>query len=415
MKTVLIFMLLVLSVPALAQEQASRAQAAKDELKKGERAFRGGHFNVAEDHFSRALELDSSDPRVAVLLARSIHRQIKAGSRTPENLAVGRRAVAAYERVLSHNSADDDAYHAIVSISLQMGDEEKVREMLWQRANNPLVPAKKRAETFLILATKQWQCSKAITERQENKETQEEQDGRKVVRYRMPEDATEFYKAKQCANDGLMQIEQAISLAPENSDAWSYKANLLHEMAKLAEMEGDEFSASQFEGARREADENAKRFTSSGTIGTNQPGSSNRAEGSPDTTHVDDLQSLIAPTNDNPAPQTVEDENGRSPSSANVEDSSGVVSAGDLNERAISKPAPLYPPIARAARADGTVTIQVLVDETGRVVTARAVSGHPLLQAASQEAALKAFFTPLTLSGRYVKMSGTITYNFVLD
>lgn len=92
-----------------------------------------------------------------------------------------------------------------------------------------------------------------------------------------------------------------------------------------------------------------------------------------------------------------------------------VVSGGVLNGKAISKPQPAYPPIAKAARASGTVTVQILVDESGRVVSANAVSGHPLLQQAAVAAARNARFSPTLLSGQPVKVSGVITYNFVLQ
>lgn len=89
------------------------------------------------------------------------------------------------------------------------------------------------------------------------------------------------------------------------------------------------------------------------------------------------------------------------------------ISGGVLNGKAISKPAPSYPAIARAARASGTVTVQVLIDETGRVTSARAVSGHPLLQQSAVQAAYGARFSPTLLSGQPVKVTGVITYNFV--
>lgn len=92
-----------------------------------------------------------------------------------------------------------------------------------------------------------------------------------------------------------------------------------------------------------------------------------------------------------------------------------TVSGGVLNGKAISKPQPAYPPIAKAARASGTVTVQILVDESGRVVSASAVSGHPLLQQAAVAAARQARFSPTLLSGQPVKVSGVITYNFVLQ
>ena len=89
------------------------------------------------------------------------------------------------------------------------------------------------------------------------------------------------------------------------------------------------------------------------------------------------------------------------------------VSGGVLNGRATSLPKPPYPPAARAVRASGAVTVQVLIDESGAVVSASAVSGHPLLRAAAVQAARGARFSPTQLSGQPVKVSGVITYNFV--
>lgn len=92
-----------------------------------------------------------------------------------------------------------------------------------------------------------------------------------------------------------------------------------------------------------------------------------------------------------------------------------IVAGGVLNGKSIKKPAPEYPPIARGARAAGTVTVYIVIDEKGNVESAAAVSGHTLLQPPSVEAARKAKFQPTTLCGRPVKVSGVITYNYVLQ
>ncbi len=89
------------------------------------------------------------------------------------------------------------------------------------------------------------------------------------------------------------------------------------------------------------------------------------------------------------------------------------ISGGVLNGKAISLPKPPYPAIARSAHASGQVTVQVLIDENGNVVSAHAVSGHPLLQAVAVAAARQARFTPTKLSGQPVKVNGVIIYNFV--
>ena len=89
------------------------------------------------------------------------------------------------------------------------------------------------------------------------------------------------------------------------------------------------------------------------------------------------------------------------------------ISGGVLNGKARSLPKPPYPPAARAVRASGAVSIQVLIDEDGTVFSAAPVSGHPLLRSASRLAACKASFSPTLLMGNPVKVSGVITYNFV--
>jgi TonB family protein len=89
-----------------------------------------------------------------------------------------------------------------------------------------------------------------------------------------------------------------------------------------------------------------------------------------------------------------------------------IVEGGILEGKAISFPQPVYPPIARAARASGKVTVKVIVDEEGKVVAAQAESGHPLLQQAAVKAAREARFSPPMLEGKPVKIVGVINYNF---
>jgi TonB family protein len=101
---------------------------------------------------------------------------------------------------------------------------------------------------------------------------------------------------------------------------------------------------------------------------------------------------------------------------ATPNDSAPKISVGGvLNGKASSNPQPPYPPVAQAARAQGTVVVQVTVDEEGYVISARAISGHPLLQQAAVKAARQARFKPTRLSGKPVKVTGVITYNFVLE
>lgn len=89
-----------------------------------------------------------------------------------------------------------------------------------------------------------------------------------------------------------------------------------------------------------------------------------------------------------------------------------TISGGVLNGKAVELPKPVYPSAARAVRASGAVNVQITVDESGNVIEAKAVSGHPLLRPAAESAAREAKFNPTLLSGKAVKVSGVLVFNF---
>lgn len=91
------------------------------------------------------------------------------------------------------------------------------------------------------------------------------------------------------------------------------------------------------------------------------------------------------------------------------------ISGGVLQGKAIAKVQPQYPPIAKAARASGSVQVQVLISEEGRVIDAQVLSGHPLLREAAMQAARQWKFTPTELTGVPVKVQGVLTFNFTLQ
>ena len=90
------------------------------------------------------------------------------------------------------------------------------------------------------------------------------------------------------------------------------------------------------------------------------------------------------------------------------------VSGGVLNGTAISLPAPAYPEAAKRMRQQGVVTVDVVLDESGKVISAEASSGPAILRDAAVQAAKRARFSPTKLSGMPVKVSGIINYKFSL-
>ena len=131
-----------------------------------------------------------------------------------------------------------------------------------QHAADTSFSPEQRAEAYVVLASKAWYCSNAITDLPANKETIVKGNS-DIVHYHRPADDADFLKAQQCAQNGLELVEMAIILAPDNLAAWSYKLNLLIERINLAEMDR-RFSekalfTKQLEEARKRTEElNAK-------------------------------------------------------------------------------------------------------------------------------------------------------------
>jgi TonB family protein len=88
------------------------------------------------------------------------------------------------------------------------------------------------------------------------------------------------------------------------------------------------------------------------------------------------------------------------------------VEIGQLNALATMLVNPAYPEIARRANVKGSVTVQISLDEEGKVVAAKATEGPLLLRAASEDAARKSKFKPAQSAGKAVKATGFIVYNF---
>ncbi len=83
--------------------------------------------------------------------------------------------------------------------------------------------------------------------------------------------------------------------------------------------------------------------------------------------------------------------------------------------RVLKRIQPPYPAIARQAKVQGSVQVQIDISETGDVSDVTLLSGHPLLRDAALQAARHWLFRPTELNGRPVRAIGVITFNFKLD
>ena len=88
------------------------------------------------------------------------------------------------------------------------------------------------------------------------------------------------------------------------------------------------------------------------------------------------------------------------------------VHGGVLNGRAVKLVKPSYPAEAHKAGASGEVKVQIVFDEDGKVIWARAITGHPLLHPVCEDAARQSTFPPLKVEGRPERVTGVLVYNF---
>ncbi len=211
---------------------------AKNELNEAARAYREGHFVEAEQFSRRALEMDPNSKTALSFIARTIHAQYRPGVQAAENMAKANEAIGAYQRILEKDPKNEEAYKAIAYLLGAIKEDDKLRQWIASRANDNSIPAEKRAEALVVLASKDWDCSFKMTELPTNKSTMLEAGNRAKVSYKKPKEQKEFDTAQACVKRGLEEIETAIQLDPSSESAWSYKTNLLLEAAKLAEMDG---------------------------------------------------------------------------------------------------------------------------------------------------------------------------------
>jgi len=182
-----------------------------------------------------------------MFVARTIHAQYRPGVQQPENIAKAQEAIEAYQKILERNPKDEEAYKAVAYLYGAIKEDDKLRKWIADRAANDQAEPEKRAEAYVVLASKDWDCSFKITEQPSVKTTTIDPSNNKAtVSYKKPKEQKDFDQAQMCVKQGLTEAENAIKFDPNNESAWSYKTNLLLEASKLAEMDGKTDQKAQY-------------------------------------------------------------------------------------------------------------------------------------------------------------------------
>ena len=166
---------------------------AKNQLNEAARAYREGRFLEAETHSREAAELDPDNKTAPMFIARTIHAQYRPGVQTPENLQKAQQAIEAYQRILEKNPKDDEAYKAVAYLFGAIKEDDKLKKWISDRAASEAADPEKRAEAYVILASKDWDCSFKITEQVGVKTTTIDPTNNKAtVSYKKPKEQKEY-------------------------------------------------------------------------------------------------------------------------------------------------------------------------------------------------------------------------------
>lgn len=268
---------------------------ARKNLVDGAKAYKDRKFPEAEERFRYAASLDPEgetlEGRTAQLsLARTLHSEY-IGNRSDKEKA--QAAIDAYkvslpqylkdlketEAAYNANPASEDAQKmyfnslssvnstasAIASLYDNIQQPEKAQAWLEQVAKDQSYPPTARARALSALAAKQNTCANDIADTPNTKKTATV-DGKQVYQYVKPADAAQFTKLQQCTTDGMALIDQAMALEPQSvknaaslkpdtmsdvdlaltsevlkifQSVRSYKASLINQQVRIAEMNGD--------------------------------------------------------------------------------------------------------------------------------------------------------------------------------
>jgi len=240
---------------------------ARKALVDGSKAYKDRKFQEAEDLFRKAVSRDPDGSTVEgktaqLFLARTLHSEF-IGNR--QNTQKAEEAITEYKKALAVDPDDQSSYKAISSLLENLQKNDEWLTWVTERANNQNIRPENRADALVSLAAKKYTCANDITDTDKTKKTVT-QNGKQVFQFVKPENPDELNTLRGCIDDGNKLVDQALVLeGPANVDslknidvktatdaelakrndllhpfesARSYKANLLIQAMRLAEMEG---------------------------------------------------------------------------------------------------------------------------------------------------------------------------------
>lgn len=359
----------------------STALCAQEALNEGIAAFKNAHYREAVELFQKAVDLQPNDAKPHLYLATAYMSQWIPGADSPENNAYARSAETEFKRVLELDGNDKTALASLGSLAyneaVPLKGEEKVRKldeaMDWNQRLAAVDPTNKEAPyTMGVIAWTKWYP--VLMTARAKQQMRPEDPGP------LAEPARQELKAQygSILEDGLANLDRALRLDPNYSDAMAYLNLLIRERADLRDTK-EEYAADV-----AVADEWVQKSLEA-----------KRAQ----------AQSGMVPP---PAPPSYGGGGGggaRTPTRIRV---GGDVQALNL----VTKVDALYPPLAGQAHISGQVRFSVIIAKDGTVQNVQLISGHPLLVAAARDAVSRYVYKPALLNGNPVEVITEVKVDF---
>ena len=230
---------------------------ARKNLVDGGTAYKNRKFEEAEQYFRNAIDRDpqSKEGKTARLfLARTLHSRF-IGDRSKTEFAES--AIKEYKNVLAEDIKDQSSFNAVANLLENLNKTDEWQQWVTERTTNEQVPPEQRAEALTKLAAKKYSCANEISDQEPVKKTVTK-DGKQVFEFTKPQDPQTFENFKKCVQEGVELANRAEKLDTNSDAVWSYKANMLVQQMRLAEMEGN---TQLRDSLKAEAEKAKDRFT----------------------------------------------------------------------------------------------------------------------------------------------------------
>jgi tetratricopeptide (TPR) repeat protein len=203
---------------------------ARDQLNKGVASYRNAQFQSAIDHFKQAVAYDPSLLSARLYLATAMRQLYIPGGDSPENIKIGKDAIAAFEEVLKEDPNNTNALATIAQTYYEMHDFDKAKEYQRRRLqadpNNP--------EPYYWIGVIDW-----VLCQQENSRIRTE------LKLNVPNISGDFpplpakgreeltQKNGALVDEGIKALQKALEMKPNDSDAMAYLNLLYRQKADL--------------------------------------------------------------------------------------------------------------------------------------------------------------------------------------